>query len=73
MNGFRSWMMLAAALTGAPVWGAGAVVQSQNLFANPSFELRATEESGWHLDVAGATEASFVVNNDEAAEGDRSA
>ena len=50
-----------------------AKAQPDNYFTNPSFELRATDESDWHLDKAGATDAGFVVNNLEAAAGDRSA
>ena len=48
-------------------------VRPENFFTNPSFEIRATDETDWQLDKAGATEAHFVVNNVEAAAGDRSA
>ena len=43
-----------------------------NFFTNPSFEMRAADETNWHLDQAGETEARFVVNNLDAADGDRS-
>ena len=59
------------------VWIAGNVradtgAQPKNFFADPSFEMRAADETSWHLDQAGATEARFVVNNLDAADGDRS-
>jgi hypothetical protein len=62
------WLLMVAAMGGA-AWAA----QVDNFFVNPSFELRASEENDWKLDKGGATEASFVVNSQEAGDGDRSA
>ncbi len=73
------WLLVTLlALGGGPVRAAEPVAvanpaQPANFFANPGFELRATDEVGWHLDLAGATEARFIVNNLDAAAGDRSA
>ena len=69
------WISVALlALARVAAWSAGdAGARPENFFANPSFELRATEDAGWHLDKAGTTEAHFVVNNVDAAAGDRSA
>jgi hypothetical protein len=52
---------------------ATAGAQPENFFADPSFEMRALDETGWHLDKAGKTEARFAINNGDAAVGDRSA
>ena len=60
-------------LAGACALTANGGAQPENFFANSSFEMRAADETDWHLDKAGNTVASFGVNNADAAAGDRSA
>ncbi|MCX7006977.1 MAG: carbohydrate binding domain-containing protein, partial [Kiritimatiellaeota bacterium] len=56
----------------------GSSARPGNFFTNPSFEnscfvMCSADQDDWHLDKAGATEASFAVNKADAAAGDRSA
>ena len=73
LTGFR-WMAFGLlALGGVSAWAAAEPQpQPANFFTNPSFELRATDATDWHLDKAGSTEARYLVNNADSAAGDRS-
>jgi hypothetical protein len=64
--GFPAPLVPVAVLVLQFVTAAAASEPPKNFFGNPSFELRI---DGWQLDKAGKTEARFVVNDQDAADG----
>ncbi len=66
----RQCLLVAAAGWFLAAWAVPPTSAAENLFGNPSFE---NGRDQWHLDCSGKTAAQFMVDEKEAAAGQRSA